>query len=348
VSAPAGAPAPGSAGDAPLRVGVLGGVPPSLGGGGLELQIARTCAALEALGHAVVRVEREDAPEPIDVLHAFGAEPSVWHLLSHWTRNPAPLVLTPVIVVSPGREERLLRISARVPGVLTTGRMKRDLVGRAQALVAGTAYERDLLVSAFGAEPARVHVIGNGAAPEAGDAPLPEGVPADGYALLLGTVSERKRQAETVAALAGVAPIVVAGGFAGDERARARWERGAREAGAVWLGHVADGAVVAALVRRARALVHLSQAEVQSLAVLEALAAGTPVVLSDIPSHRELAAAHPGFVRIVSGPADVPRAVRELERPGGAPPAIPSWAQVASRLAQLYRSLVTSNQKDPP
>lgn len=331
-----------------LRIGLLGGVPPSLGGGGLELQIAHTGAALDRLGHEVVRVERHDAPRSFDLLHAFGAEPSVWHLLSHWTRNPAPLVLTPVVVVSPGREERLLRLSARVPA-LTTGRMKRDLVRRADAVVAGTQYERDLLISAFGAEQSRVRVIGNGADPPADAAPLPEGVPAAGtYALLLGTVSERKRQLETVAALAGAVPVVVAGGFAGDERERARWERCVSDSGAVWLGHVADRAAVAALVRGARALVHLSQAEVQSLAVLEALAAETPVVLSAIPSHRELAAAYPGFVRIAAGPADVPRAVAELDGPLGQPPAIPTWGDVAATLTELYGSLVTSNQKDPP
>jgi glycosyltransferase involved in cell wall biosynthesis len=338
-----------------LRVGFLGGVPAPLGGGGLELQIARTAAALERRGVEVVRLEQEAEPREFDVLHAFGAEPSVWHLLEHWTRNPAPLVLTPVIVVSPGREERLLRLSARLPGLLTTGRMKRRLVARADALIAGSDYERELLISGLGAPAERVSVIGNGAqapaaargAPEGGAA-LPESVPAEGFVLLLGTVSPRKRQLETVAALAGAGPVVVAGGFAGDAAERARWDRAVAESGAVWLGHVADPAVVAALLRSARALVHLSGAEVQSLAVLEALAAATPVVLSDIPSHRELAAAHPAFVRIVSGPADVPRALAELSGPLGDPPAIPTWDDIAARLVTVYESAATSNQNDPP
>jgi glycosyltransferase involved in cell wall biosynthesis len=105
---------------------------------------------------------------------------------------------------------------------------------------------------------------------------------------------------------------------------------------------------VAALLRGARVLVHLSQAEVQSLAVLEALAVGTPVVLSDIPSHRELAARHPQFVRIVGGPDAVPGAVEQLRDPVGEAPPIPTWDEIAATLTQLYGSLVTSNQKDPP
>jgi glycosyltransferase involved in cell wall biosynthesis len=333
----------------PLRIAVLGGIPPSLGGAGLELQVAGTAAGLERLGHTVVRVEREPEPQPFDVLHAFGSEPSVWHLLSHWTRNPAPLVLTPIVVVSPGREERMLKLSARVPGLLTTGRMKRELVRRAEVLIAGNGYERDLLVSGFGAAAAQVRVLGNGADPPASFGELPERVPAEGgYALLLGGVSPRKRQLETLAALGGSVPVVVAGGFAGDDSDRGPWERAVADSGAIWLGHVGDRAVVAAIVRAARVLIHLSEAEVQSLAVLEALSLGTPVVLSDIPSHRELAEAHPAFVRVVSGPAGVPSAVAELSGPLGDPPRIPTWTDVAEAMVEVYRSLVTSNQNDPP
>ncbi len=331
-----------------LTVGMLGGVPPSLGGGGLEVQIARTADALQGLGHRVVRLDRETEPHPFDVLHAFGAEPSVWHLLSHWRRGRAPLVLTSVIVVSPGRDERMLRLSARVPGLLTTGRMKRALVERSDAVIAGTAYERELLISGFGARPDQVHVIGNGADPPGAAAPLPERVPAEGgYALLLGAVSPRKRQLETIAALGGSVPVVIAGGFAGDDAARGEWERAVADSGAIWLGHVGDPETVGAIVRAARVLVHLSEAEVQSLAVLEALAAGTPVVLSDIPSHRELAAAHPAHVRIATGPADVPGAVAKLDLPPGPPPPIPTWTDVARELESVYE-LVTSSQKDPP
>ena len=41
-----------------LTVGMLGGIPPAIGGGGLELQLARTAAALERRGNRVVHVER--------------------------------------------------------------------------------------------------------------------------------------------------------------------------------------------------------------------------------------------------------------------------------------------------
>jgi hypothetical protein len=48
-----------------------------------------------------------------------------------------------------------------------------------------------------------------------------------------------------------------------------------------------------ALIRRSRGLVSCSRAEVQPLSVIESLLAGNPVLLSDIPAHRELFEACP-------------------------------------------------------
>jgi glycosyltransferase involved in cell wall biosynthesis len=323
-----------------LTIGFLGRVPPPLGGAGLELQIARTAAALEGLGHRVLAVEAAHHPASFDVLHAFGTEPAVWHHLRHWTRNRAPLVVTAVLVVSPGREELVLRASARLPAPMTSGRMKADVLRHADAVIAATEYERRL-ATRLGADPLRVAVIGNAADPKPVDDGLPDGVPDGPFALMVGAVSPRKRQEEVLGALAGRLPVVVVGGWAGPPSGRAAWERAVRESGAVWLGEIADSGALAALERQALALVHLSAAEVQSLAVLEALAHGTPAVLSDIPSHRELSQAHPGWVRIVRRPEQVPGALDALRaRPPEGAPAVPAWADVARALEDLYRRVL--------
>lgn len=321
-----------------LRIGLLGGVPPALGGGGLERQMDETAAALRARGHEVVRLEAAEPGAELDVVHAFGAEPNVWHAVRH-ARTLPPLVVSPVLVVSPGRDEWLVRLMARAP-LLTAARMRREIVGRADAVVALTAYERRLLVGALGVDRARVELIPNGsAAAELRGASLPAGAPAEPFALLLGAVSARKRQAEVVRALGGVAPIVVAGDFAGTPDERRAWDAAVAQTGAAWLGHVADPAAVAELTRAAGVLVHWSAAETQSLAVMEALSVGTPVVLSEIPSHRELAAAYPAFVRLAPNIDAIVPAVRELvSRPPDAPaPAVLSWGDVAERLERVYR-----------
>jgi len=322
-----------------LRVGFLGRVPPPLGGGGLELQMARTAEALARAGNVVVQLEAAGPDERFDVLHAFGSEPANWHHLRHWTRNRAPLVVTSVVVVSPGPTELALRLSARVPGVLTSGRMRRQLLGEADAVVAGTQYERRLLIRAFGVPEERLVVIDNGADRRKPGA-LPGGLPAR-YTLLAGAVSKRKRQAEVLEALGDERSIVVAGGYAGSVEEKARWERAVAKSGARWLGHVGDPATMAALQRNATALVHLSSGEVQSLSVLEALAQGTPAVLSDIPSHRELEAAFPSHVRVVGGPSEVPQALGTFrDEVAGEAPAVPTWDDVAAQLTELYRRLL--------
>lgn len=321
-----------------LRVALLGGVPASLGGGGLELQMRRTAAALERRGHDVFHVARSADARPFDVLHAFGSEPDVWQALQHWRRNPAPLVVSAVVVAAPGREERLLRLAARVPLRSLAQRARAEVVRRADVAIALTQHEGALL-RALGAQ--RVEVLGNGVdaqlAGEAESAGEP-GVP-EPYVLLLGSVSARKRQADTIRALAG-APVtaVVAGGFDGSAAERAAFESAVARSGARWVGEVPP-ARVRALLHRARALVHLSAAEGQSLAILEALAQNTPVIATPLPANVELAARHPAHVRLVDGLEELPAAVAGLRAPDGPAPRIPSWDDVAERLETLYAAL---------
>jgi glycosyltransferase involved in cell wall biosynthesis len=169
-------------------------------------------------------------------------------------------------------------------------------------------------------------------------APGPPEDGAAGAALLLGAISARKRQREVLDALAGSGPIVVAGAFAGDAAERDAWDSAVVRSGARWLGELSDPARVARLQADAAALVHFSSAEVQSLAVLETLALGTPAVLSDIPSHRELAAAHPRHVRLARSPAELAMRLAELRArpPAGPAPLIPGWDDIARRLEAVY------------
>jgi glycosyltransferase involved in cell wall biosynthesis len=305
--------------------------------------MSRTAAGLRSLDHEVSTVEQAPADARFDLLHAFTSEPHVWHMLQHWTRNQCPLVVTSIVVVSPGRTERLMRLGARLPAPLTSVRMKREVLQRAAAVIAATRYESQLVVTGFGVPPDRVSVIGNGADPIDGDEPrLPPGLPSEPFVLLVGGVSRRKRQAEVIRALGREPPVVVAGPFLGGTSERREWEAVVREGGALWLGPVEPKAI-RALQRRALAQVLLSDAEAQSLAVVEALAAGTPVVVSDIPSHRELHDAYPSRVHLVRDPSECAAAISSLRtagRPPGPPPAVPSWRDVAARIADVYRRVL--------
>jgi len=327
----------------PLEIRFAGGMPPALGGGGMELQMQRTAEALGRLGHSVARVEAAPAGECFDVLHAFHAEAWLTHILPHWKRNRCPLVVSPVLTIRPGLEQRTMRLARRIPGLHTSARQRSDVLGTADAIVALTEYERGLLVSDLGAPAERVCVIANGVTPiEPGRLPaLPEGVTTEPFALMLGNVSARKRQVEVLEAAAGRLPFVVAGGFEGTEGERLGWLAAVERHGAVWLGEVGDQLAVRALEAAATALVLFSAAEGQSLALLECLAVGTPVVISDIPSHRELAERFPDHVRVVAKAAEIGSQL-ELLRSRRAPPpaAVPTWDDVARALEEVYAGVV--------
>jgi glycosyltransferase involved in cell wall biosynthesis len=319
--------------EAPLRVAFVGGVPPTLGGGGLETQLEQTMAALRRRDVEVFHAGREAAARPFDVLHAIGAEPDVCQWLDHWRRNPAPLVVSPVLVVPPGRERLELAV-ARVPLRSFGPRARAQLLRRSDLAIAQTRHESGLL-RRLGAR--RVTVIPNGVAP-APPAPAPDGTPATPYVLLLGTVNARKRQAQTIAALPGI-DIVIAGGFDGTPQERTAFEQAVAASRTTWLGEVSSPGAVRALLRGARALVHLSSAEGQSLAVLEALSEGTPVIVSPLPANRELRERHPEHVVLADGPDAVPAALASLDGVPRAGLAIPTWDDVAAELEVAYRGV---------
>lgn len=217
--------------------------------------------------------------------------------------------------------------------------MKRELLGRAALAVALTAHEAHLISRL--APATRVAIIGNGVAPVRTPAVPPERLPSR-YVVLLGTVTKRKRQLETVAALegSGVQPVVV-GGYEGTDAERAQFERAVDAADGVWLGEIFDAGVIRAILARADALIHLSEAEGQSLAVLEALSVGTPVICSPLPSHTELAQRYPEFVSICASLDQVP-VLSQRPRPIAPLPDIPTWESVADELIEAYTELVAA------
>jgi glycosyltransferase involved in cell wall biosynthesis len=144
-----------------------------------------------------------------------------------------------------------------------------------------------------------------------------------------------------------VALVVAGGETLFDYRPyRARWEARAVELGVdpVVLGPVPDPDLPA-LVAAADAFAFPSVKEGFGLAAMEALAAGVPTVVSDLPVLRQV---FDGAVTFADGPDQLAKALAEaLDAPdpqraevGRALAARHTWAESARRHLDLYRSLV--------
>jgi glycosyltransferase involved in cell wall biosynthesis len=174
--------------------------------------------------------------------------------------------------------------------------------------------------------------------------------------LYLGRLSWKKGLDRLIAALAHVpdATLALAGGD--DEGIRPRLEQSARAAGVadriLFLGPV-DGAARTALLHRSAVLALTSYSENFGNAVLEAMAAGTPVLVTEeVGLATEVKSSGAGVV-CAGEPSAVGAALRDLladperratmGRAGrGAVAQRYGWAQVAAEMEGVYRQLAST------
>jgi glycosyltransferase involved in cell wall biosynthesis len=171
--------------------------------------------------------------------------------------------------------------------------------------------------------------------PNAVDPAFTPGGAANGYLLFVGAIQARKNPlAAADAAKALGMPLVVVGPEKEPELARELRARGADVRGWVEKPELAE------LYRRAAALILPSRYEGFGVPVLEAMASGTPVVLSDDEALREVA----GEAGIYGELADsVRRALADRERyaqAGVERAARFSWEESARRTADVYRRVL--------
>jgi glycosyltransferase involved in cell wall biosynthesis len=196
-----------------------------------------------------------------------------------------------------------------------------------QVLAVSERTKRDA-VELYGLAPDRITVT-----PLAVD---PAFTPGDGthddYLLFVGAVQARKDPLAALdAARATGLPLVVVGPEKDAALAAELRRRGADVRGAV------PKAVLAELYRRAAAVVLLSRFEGFGIPVLEAMASGTPVVLSDDPALREVAGDAGVYGSVAEALAD-----RDRYRAAGlARAALFSWRKTAELTIGAYREVLS-------
>jgi len=167
-------------------------------------------------------------------------------------------------------------------------------------VVVNSRFTGDDVVETLGIDRDRVHVAYPGVDP----AFTPEGARAEGeYLLAVGTLEPRKNLGHAIEAAQQLGielRVVGARGWGGVE---------ARGSGVTWLGYPSDGELPA-LYRGAAAFVYPSRFEGFGIPVLEAMACGTPCVVSSHPSLAEAA----GKAAVRADPDDVDAITAAIER----------------------------------
>ncbi len=199
---------------------------------------------------------------------------------------------------------------------LIGGRVLRRALEGARAVGVVSDWMASRVLEEWPALEGRVHVIGNGA----DHLPILPREPADpGFALHVGHVEPRKGLEALVRSLGharGPERVVLAGRAVARELDRLRgiaFELGVADR----LEHVTPGddEALARLLATARVAVFPSRLEGCGIGPLEALRAGCPTAVSDIPAHREVAG--PGAERFQVG--DVDELVDAMDRALAAP-----------------------------
>lgn len=287
---------------------------PSLGNGGAERQLSYLGAQLSRMGHEV-HVASSRGGTNLERFRAAGVE---WHQLGGvCNRDPAiffrlvrlmrklrpdvvQTILTPMDIfggaaaLSTGTPWILKESSsAALYGPGLRDRLRIALGRRARSIVAnsagGASYWRSV-----GAAP--LCVIPNGAPLEEIEEAVP-GLPADqilgGHTRVLlfaGRLDAGKNVDNLIIALSRLADQLDFVAFiCGDGPRRPRLERLAQDLGLahrlIFTGYVSN---LWTLMKRADAIVSLSRFEGCPNVVMEAMACGCPLVVSDIPAHREI------------------------------------------------------------
>lgn len=275
--------------------------------GGLQIQVLETIEHLNALGCEARLIDpNREHLSGFDMVHVFSAINGNQRIVEHARGFKVPCVVSPLIqphwTVSLGRRARFAdRLVGKITGwqVSTESRQIATAIELADHLIALGKVEQQRLVETFGSSPERVTVIPNGV-PErffgADATPFCERFDvAPGYALCVASIDAYKNQLGLARALAGTdVPLILVGDCLPSNRAyldQLTAMPGVRHVG----GFAHDDPMLAAAYAGAGVLGLVSPSEVMPLTVLEALAAGTPAVLTRNHS-MDLDGALSGFV----------------------------------------------------
>lgn len=324
-------------------------LPFCLAHGGQAIQIDQTMSALRRVGVDVEPLRWWDESQTGDILQFFGRMPSEQIRFAH--QKKMKVVMAELLTGAGSRSRRQLRLQKIVTHSIKrlaprglVGAFKWESYQSADALMALTAWEGEIMRYLFDAPPERVHVVPNGVETEFFNAPA---MPRNQWLICTAVITERKRVWELgQAAVAAQTPLWVIGKPYGESDPYAqKFFALARQHPRIlrYEGPVSDRTELAQIYRAARGFVLLSTQETLSLSALEAAACECPLLLSDLPSARGSFGQTATYCPVTDSVATTANVLRQFYDAAPKLPLSPkpmTWDEVAHQLKALYEKLL--------
>ena len=312
--------------------------------GGLQIQIERTKEALEGAGVEVEYLRWWDDSQKGDIIHFFGrANPShidfahgkgIKYVMQELLTSQGSRSVTHLHLQAAANQllRKVLPANYRLP-------LRWDSYQKADAIIAITDWEAWIMSELFAAPPQRVWVIPNAVE----DVFFRIGSkPGGDHLICVATITERKRVLELAeAAVMAQTPLKVVGKpYSETDPYFLRFVQTAQASQGMveYLGPIQNPEQLAARLHAARGFVLPSTMETQSLAALEAAAAGLPLLLNALPWAHATFGSHATYMPISPAPllAEHLRSFFDSALYLSIPPKPAAWAEVAQHLIKIY------------
>ena len=327
--------------------------PFSLAHGGFQIQIEQTHAALNRLGVETEYLQWWNPVQRGDLIHYFG-RPSIGYLQQAHQKG-CPVILAELLTGLGSRplwprmiQKAVIHTAQTILPPIATNRFGWQAFREADACVALTGWEAQLMREVFGAVTKRIHIIPNGV--EEVFFTAAANASRGKWLVCTATITERKRVLElaSTAVLAQTPVWIIGRPYAENDAYAIRFQQLAAQHPSLirYEGGVNDRARLAQIYREARGFVLLSTMESLSLSALEAAASGCPLLLSDLPWARSTFAADANYCPVASPE----KTAGILENFYAAAPGLPvppkpqTWLEVAQQLRQVYEEVLSTSR----
>jgi glycosyltransferase involved in cell wall biosynthesis len=314
--------------------------------GGLQIQIEQTKAALEKIGIEVEYLRFWDSQQKADVLHIFGRCSQTYVDLAR--RKGMAVVMSDLLSETGSRsrykllaQKVLIRLARRILPTTFLSRMGWDAFRAADAVIALTPWEAELMVDLFDADIGRIHVVPNGV-----EECFFKNAPADSredWLVSTVTITARKRVIELAeAAVAGKVKVRIVGKpYSEQDLYYQRFEKiwQANREYVEYAGPISDREELAYVYSRARGFVLFSVFESLSISALEAAAAGCPLLLTDLPWARSTFGDHAYYCSPKATAVEAGQILKNFSKTAAVLPRPQKplrWVEVAERLRAIY------------